>query len=125
MKTRSLDATSLVCFQCMMGKQPKKSGSAIRNYLNRWNDFSTSWANPLNSVAIKDIQLDWIQNVRLHKGIGKNETYERHIAGESGETSFASSWRDCEIMFHVAPLMPLRENDKQQVHRKRYIGNGM
>lgn len=39
--------------------------------------------------------------------------------------SFASSWRDCEIMFHVAPLMPLRENDKQQVHRKRYIGNGM
>lgn len=37
--------------------------------------------------------------------------------------SFASSWRDCEIMFHVAPLMPWRENDKQQVHRKRYIGN--
>ncbi|CDH51310.1 rap ran-gap family protein [Lichtheimia corymbifera JMRC:FSU:9682] len=44
-------------------------------------------------------------------------------SGESGEMSFASSWRDCEIMFHVAPLMPLRENDKQQVHRKRYIGN--
>ena len=52
-------------------------------------------------------------------------TYEKYIAGESGEMSFASSWRDCEIMFLVAPLMPWRENDKQQVHRKRYIGNGM
>lgn len=64
MKTRSRDATSLVYFQCMMGKQLKKSGSAIRNYQNHWNDFSTSWANPLNFAVIKDIQLDWIQNVR-------------------------------------------------------------
>jgi hypothetical protein len=28
-------------------------------------------------------------------------------------------------MFHVAALMPLRANDKQQVLRKRHIGNGM
>jgi hypothetical protein len=44
--------------------------------------------------------------------------------GESGETSFVSSWKDHDIMYHVAPLMPTRENDAQQVHRKRYIGNG-
>ncbi|KAI9498641.1 hypothetical protein BDB00DRAFT_798861 [Zychaea mexicana] len=44
-------------------------------------------------------------------------------SGESGKFSFAASWRDYEVMFHVAPLMPCRENDKQQVHRKRYIGN--
>ncbi|KAI9487575.1 MAG: hypothetical protein EXX96DRAFT_553823 [Benjaminiella poitrasii] len=43
--------------------------------------------------------------------------------GESGEVSFVSSWKDYEIMFHVAPLMPSRENDVQQIHRKRYIGN--
>ncbi|KAI9031575.1 hypothetical protein CLU79DRAFT_729173 [Phycomyces nitens] len=43
--------------------------------------------------------------------------------GESGETSYVSRWREHDIMFHVAPLMPLRKNDKQQVHRKRYIGN--
>ncbi|ORY96376.1 hypothetical protein BCR43DRAFT_524481 [Syncephalastrum racemosum] len=43
--------------------------------------------------------------------------------GESGELSYATSWRDYEIMFHVAPLMPWRDNDKQHVHRKRYIGN--
>lgn len=46
------------------------------------------------------------------------------VAGESGKTSFASSWLDFEIMFHVAPLMPYKNHDKQQVHRKRYIGNG-
>ncbi|KAI9318990.1 hypothetical protein BX666DRAFT_1922017 [Dichotomocladium elegans] len=44
-------------------------------------------------------------------------------AGESGEVSYVSKWRNHEIMFHVGPLMPLREHDQQQVHRKRYIGN--
>lgn len=50
--------------------------------------------------------------------------YLFYIAGESGEISYASSWKDHEIMFHVAPLMPSKDNDSQQVHRKRYIGNG-
>jgi hypothetical protein len=27
-------------------------------------------------------------------------------------------------MFHVAPLMPSHSNDKQQVLRKKHIGNG-
>ncbi|CEP18522.1 hypothetical protein [Parasitella parasitica] len=45
--------------------------------------------------------------------------------GESGEISYASCWRDHEIMYHVAALMPLRKQDTQQVHRKRYIGNGI
>ncbi|KAG0167631.1 signal-induced proliferation-associated 1-like protein 3 [Apophysomyces sp. BC1015] len=45
-----------------------------------------------------------------------------NVAGESGDVSYMSSWNDHEIMFHVAPLMPPR-HDKQQVHRKRYIGN--
>jgi hypothetical protein len=48
-----------------------------------------------------------------------------NIAGESGEISFVSSWKDQEIMYHVAPLMPSRDHDIQQVHRKRYIGNGL
>ncbi|KAI8990343.1 hypothetical protein BDB01DRAFT_781017 [Pilobolus umbonatus] len=43
--------------------------------------------------------------------------------GESGEISYRSSWKDHEIMFHIAPLMPSREHDVQQIHRKRYIGN--
>lgn len=47
-----------------------------------------------------------------------------NIADESGQVSFVSSWKDHDIMFHVAPLMPVRENDNQQIHRKRHIGNG-
>jgi hypothetical protein len=38
--------------------------------------------------------------------------------------SYVSRWRDHEIMYHVAPLMPSRQHDIQQIHRKRYIGNG-
>ncbi|KAI8372754.1 uncharacterized protein BYT42DRAFT_44626 [Radiomyces spectabilis] len=43
--------------------------------------------------------------------------------GESGDISYATRWRDNEVMFHVAPLMPSREHDKQQIHRKRHLGN--
>ncbi|ORZ10169.1 hypothetical protein BCR42DRAFT_113800 [Absidia repens] len=43
--------------------------------------------------------------------------------GETGDTSVISCWSNHEIMFHVASLMPLHQNDKQQVQRKRYIGN--
>ncbi|KAI9299974.1 hypothetical protein BJ944DRAFT_171566, partial [Cunninghamella echinulata] len=43
--------------------------------------------------------------------------------GETGDTSVVSKWRGHDIMFHVASLMPFLKNDKQQVQRKRYIGN--
>ncbi|KAI8093537.1 uncharacterized protein BX664DRAFT_109567 [Halteromyces radiatus] len=43
--------------------------------------------------------------------------------GESGEYSYVTNWKENEIMFHVGPLMPYNPQDKQQVHRKRYIGN--
>ncbi|KAL0077579.1 hypothetical protein J3Q64DRAFT_1768321 [Phycomyces blakesleeanus] len=43
--------------------------------------------------------------------------------GESGEVSYVSSWEHRNIMYHVGPLMPLKTTDRQQVHRKKYIGN--
>ncbi|KAG1047026.1 hypothetical protein G6F43_010510 [Rhizopus delemar] len=43
--------------------------------------------------------------------------------GEAGEFTFVSEWKEHEIAFHVAPMMPLTKNDDQQVLRKRYIGN--
>lgn len=46
------------------------------------------------------------------------------IVGEAGEFTFVSEWKEHEIAFHVAPMMPLTKNDDQQVLRKRYIGNG-
>ncbi|KAI7847272.1 hypothetical protein BDC45DRAFT_452061, partial [Circinella umbellata] len=44
-------------------------------------------------------------------------------SGETGEYSYISRWHNQEIMFHVPSLMPWREQDKQQIHRKRHIGN--
>ncbi|KAL9542419.1 hypothetical protein MBANPS3_008626 [Mucor bainieri] len=82
---------------------------------------------------------EWFSNTDMSMGlekflniIGKPvklKGYQGYAAGldtktgESGEMSFASTWRDHEIMYHVAALMPLRQHDTQQVHRKRYIGN--
>ncbi|KAF1799089.1 hypothetical protein FB192DRAFT_1394810 [Mucor lusitanicus] len=82
---------------------------------------------------------EWFSNTDMSEGfdkflniIGKPvrlKGYQGYAAGldtktgESGEMSFASTWRDHEIMYHVAALMPLRQHDTQQVHRKRYIGN--
>ncbi|KAI7896865.1 uncharacterized protein EV154DRAFT_410789 [Mucor mucedo] len=93
-------------------------------------------------LNIKDGQSteeEWFSNSGLSPGleklmniIGKPielKGYKGYAAGldtktgESGEISYASSWRDHEIMYHVAPLMPSREQDVQQIHRKRYIGN--
>ncbi|KAL7333571.1 hypothetical protein PS15p_202459 [Mucor circinelloides] len=82
---------------------------------------------------------EWFSNTDVSAGfekflniIGKPvklKDYQGYAAGldtktgESGDISFASLWRDHEIMYHVAALMPLRQHDTQQVHRKRYIGN--
>jgi len=32
-------------------------------------------------------------------------------------------YQECEIMFHVAPMLPWTENDEQQIQKKRHIGN--
>jgi len=42
---------------------------------------------------------------------------------ENGETSIFTEWKGCEVMFHVATLMPLNVTDPQQVLRKAHIGN--
>ena len=40
-----------------------------------------------------------------------------------GERSVYTIYRDIEVMFHVATLMPLSPNDPKQINRKRHIGN--
>lgn len=46
------------------------------------------------------------------------------IAGESGTHVYTSKWKDFDIVYHVAPLIPARKSDRQQIHRKRHVGNG-
>ncbi|KAI9286206.1 hypothetical protein BC943DRAFT_276520 [Umbelopsis sp. AD052] len=43
--------------------------------------------------------------------------------GESGTHVYTSKWKDFDIVYHVAPLIPARNSDRQQIHRKRHVGN--
>lgn len=41
----------------------------------------------------------------------------------TGTDSVYTSFNDCEIMFHVSTLLPYTPNNRQQLLRKRHIGN--
>ncbi|KAF4517735.1 hypothetical protein B566_EDAN002940 [Ephemera danica] len=43
--------------------------------------------------------------------------------GHTGEEAVYRVFRGCEVMFHVAPLLPFAEHDPQQLQRKRHVGN--
>lgn len=45
------------------------------------------------------------------------------LAGLTGLYSVYSKWKNYEIMYHVATLLPFSEKEKQQLERKRHIGN--
>ena len=47
-------------------------------------------------------------------------------SNHTGTESFYTQLRDGrEIMFHVSTMLPFLTNDKQQLQRKRHIGNDM
>jgi len=41
----------------------------------------------------------------------------------TGTKSVYTKWQGYEIMFHVAPFLPLQEYDHQRIERKRHLGN--
>lgn len=41
----------------------------------------------------------------------------------TGTHSLYASYQDCEIMFHVSTMLPFTPNNRQQLLRKRHIGN--
>ena len=62
------------------------------------------------------------QKVRL-KGFNK---YKAGLCNKNDSTGLYSVYaehQDNEIMFHVSTLLPYTPNNKQQLPRKRYIGN--
>merc|ERR1711916_2300 len=44
-------------------------------------------------------------------------------SGTTGEHGLYLKWRNNEIMYHVSTLLPFNKLDKQQLERKRHIGN--
>lgn len=43
--------------------------------------------------------------------------------GLTGQESIYTEFHGYEIMFHVAPLLPYSATNKQQLERKRHVGN--
>ncbi|KAJ8969295.1 hypothetical protein NQ314_001834 [Rhamnusium bicolor] len=54
----------------------------------------------------------------------EEEMYNNEEAADStGLYSIYAQYQDCEIMFHVSTMLPFTPNNRQQLLRKRHIGN--
>ncbi|XP_022067592.1 signal-induced proliferation-associated 1-like protein 1 isoform X1 [Acanthochromis polyacanthus] len=62
------------------------------------------------------------EKVRL-KGFTKYRAQLDTKTDSTGTYSLYTSYKDYEIMFHVSTLLPYTPNNKQQLLRKRHIGN--
>ncbi|KAM9355148.1 signal-induced proliferation-associated 1-like protein 1 isoform 1-T4 [Pholidichthys leucotaenia] len=62
------------------------------------------------------------EKVRL-KGFSKYRAQLDTKTDSTGTHSLYTSYKDYEIMFHVSTLLPYTPNNKQQLLRKRHIGN--
>ncbi|KAI9009452.1 hypothetical protein BC832DRAFT_529676, partial [Gaertneriomyces semiglobifer] len=43
--------------------------------------------------------------------------------GQTGKNSIFTKWRENDVMFHVSTYLPFKKEDRQQIQRKRHIGN--
>lgn len=62
------------------------------------------------------------QKVRL-KGFDKYKAGLDNKTDSTGLFSVYSQYQDCEIMFHVSTYLPFSPSNRQQLLRKRHIGN--
>ncbi|XP_052123652.1 signal-induced proliferation-associated 1-like protein 2 isoform X2 [Frankliniella occidentalis] len=62
------------------------------------------------------------QRVRL-KGFDKYKAGLDNKTDSTGLYSVYAQYQDCEIMFHVSTMLPFTPNNRQQLLRKRHIGN--
>ncbi|XP_065207737.1 signal-induced proliferation-associated 1-like protein 2 [Planococcus citri] len=62
------------------------------------------------------------QKVRL-KGFDKYKAGLDNKSDSTGLYSVYAHYKDCEIMFHVSTMLPFTPNNRQQLLRKRHIGN--
>ncbi len=49
--------------------------------------------------------------------------HTKYLVNNTGTHSVYTKWQGYEVMFHVSTLLPYRPEDKQQLERKRHIGN--
>lgn len=78
--------------------------------------------NEHTSPALDEFLTILGERVRL-KGFTKYRAGLDHKTDTTGSHSVYTQFNDCEIMFHVSTLLPYTPNNKQQLLRKRHIGN--
>ena len=81
-----------------------------------------SWTDPTVTPAFKS----FVKSLGAFIDLADHN----HFNGKLDPTSFSNGRYHCffasesfEVMFHCAPLMPTDPNDKQQIYKKRHIGN--
>lgn len=62
------------------------------------------------------------KKIRL-KGFNHYKAGLDNKTDSTGTHSIYASYQDCEIMFHVSTMLPFTPNNRQQLLRKRHIGN--
>ncbi|XP_016393948.1 signal-induced proliferation-associated 1-like protein 2, partial [Sinocyclocheilus rhinocerous] len=79
--------------------------------------------NNENASPALDEFLDLLgQRVRL-KGFTKYRAQLDNKTDSTGSHSLYTTYKDYELMFHVSTLLPYTPNNRQQLLRKRHIGN--
>ncbi|XP_056616490.1 signal-induced proliferation-associated 1-like protein 2 isoform X3 [Triplophysa dalaica] len=79
--------------------------------------------NNENAGPALDEFLDLLgQRVRL-KGFTKYRAQLDNKTDSTGSHSLYTTYKDYELMFHVSSLLPYTPNNRQQLLRKRHIGN--
>jgi hypothetical protein len=46
------------------------------------------------------------------------------VHGKTGKHFLYCKWKEYEVAFHCSTLLPYKNDDLQQIERKRHIGNG-
>ncbi|XP_066281262.1 signal-induced proliferation-associated 1-like protein 2 isoform X1 [Branchiostoma lanceolatum] len=62
------------------------------------------------------------ERVRL-KGFEKYRAQLDNKTDSTGSHSLYATYKNCEVMFHVSTMLPYTPNNRQQLLRKRHIGN--
>ncbi|KAM6972491.1 signal-induced proliferation-associated 1-like protein 2 [Aplochiton taeniatus] len=78
--------------------------------------------NKDSSPALEELMGLLGQTVRLH-GFTKYKAQLDTQTDSTGTHSLYTTYKDYELMFHVSTLLPYTHNNRQQLLRKRHIGN--
>jgi RAP1 GTPase activating protein 1 len=76
-----------------------------------------------SSLAYKQFLNFLGETIDLQGWKGYRAGLDTSPSGLTGSQSIYTKWQGYEIMFHVSTLLPFKSNDRQQLERKRHIGN--